>query len=149
MTATETAVRDLRWLVAGLASDVAGVREVVLVSSDGLMLTSAGPSGDPGAHDGGQKLGAIVSGLVSMAAGASRVLDLGAVRQQIVTMTEGHVVAMSVSDGSCLGVYATAEADLGVIAYQMTALARRAGHVLTPSLRAKMHQEREGGRDGK
>jgi hypothetical protein len=45
-------------------------------------------------------------------------------------------------------VYATAEADLGVIAYQKTALARRAGHVLTPSLRAKMHQDREGGRDG-
>ncbi|WP_406282622.1 roadblock/LC7 domain-containing protein [Embleya sp. NBC_00896] len=144
-----TTARDVDWLVEGLAGDVPGVREVVLVSSDGLMLASArGPGAASAAPDAEEQLGAIVSGLVALAEGTSRVLDLGAVRQEIVTMAEGYVVAMSISDGSCLGVHATGSADLGVIAYQMTSFVRRAGHVLTPALRAQMHQDRGGGRVG-
>ncbi|GCD95129.1 MULTISPECIES: roadblock/LC7 domain-containing protein [Embleya] len=144
-----TTARDVDWLVAGLAGDVPGVREVVLVSSDGLMLASArGPEAAGAAGDAEEQLGAIVSGLVALAEGTSRVLDMGAVRQEIVTMAEGYVVAMSISDGSCLGVHAGGSADLGVIAYQMTSFVRRAGHVLTPALRAQMHQDRGGGRVG-
>ncbi|MGC0421704.1 roadblock/LC7 domain-containing protein [Embleya sp. AB8] len=144
-----TTARDVDWLVAGLAGDVPGVREVVLVSSDGLMLAGArGPDAAGAASDAEEQLGAIVSGLVALAEGTSRVLDMGAVRQEIVTMAEGYVVAMSISDGSCLGVHAGASADLGVIAYQMTSFVRRAGHVLTPALRAQMHQDRGGGRVG-
>jgi len=144
-----TTARDVDWLVAGLANDVPGVREVVLVSSDGLMLASArGPDAADARGDAEEHLGAIVSGLVALAEGTSRVLDMGAVRQEIVTMAEGYVVAMSISDGSCLGVHASGSADLGVIAYQMTSFVRRAGHVLTPALRAQMHQDRGGGRVG-
>jgi uncharacterized protein len=144
-----TTARDVDWLVAGLAGDVPGVREVVLVSSDGLMLASARSSEAALAEpDAEEQLGAIVSGLVALAEGTSRVLDMGAVRQEIVTMAEGYVVAMSISDGSCLGVHASGSADLGVIAYQMTSFVRRAGHVLTPALRAQMHQDRGGGRVG-
>nr|WP_202512761.1 roadblock/LC7 domain-containing protein [Streptomyces sp. SID3343] len=136
-------------MVAGLAGDVPGVREVVLVSSDGLMLASAhGSDAALAVPDAEEQLGAIVSGLVALAEGTSRVLDMGAVRQEIVTMAEGYVVAMSISDGSCLGVHASGSADLGVIAYQMTSFVRRAGHVLTPALRAQMHQDRGGGRVG-
>lgn len=144
-----TTARDVDWLVAGLANDVPGVREVVLVSSDGLMLASArGADAADARTDAEEHLGAIVSGLVALAEGTSRVLDMGAVRQEIVTMAEGYVVAMSISDGSCLGVHASGSADLGVIAYQMTSFVRRAGHVLTPALRAQMHQDRGGGRVG-
>lgn len=142
MTAQDTAVVHVKWLVDGLAQDVPGVQQVVLVSSDGLLLASAGK--DAG-EAGGERLGAIVSGLVSLAEGAARVMGLGEVRQEIVTMTEGHVVAMAISDGSCLGVHASASADLAVIAYQMTAFVRRAGHVLTPALRAELHRSHEPG----
>lgn len=108
----------------------------------------ARPDAAAAAEDAEEQLGAIVSGLVALAEGTSRVLDMGAVRQEIVTMAEGYVVAMSISDGSCLGVHAGGSADLGVIAYQMTSFVRRAGHVLTPALRAQMHQDRGGGRVG-
>ncbi|MEU8136966.1 roadblock/LC7 domain-containing protein [Streptodolium elevatio] len=140
MNTQDTAVVHVKWLVDGLARDVPGIRQVVLVSSDGLLLASAG-----GSDSGGERLGAIVSGLVSLAQGAARVMDLGEVRQEIVTMAEGHVVAMSISDGSCLGVHASSTGDLAVIAYQMTAFVRRAGHVLTPALRAELHRSHEPG----
>ncbi|UGQ14230.1 roadblock/LC7 domain-containing protein [Yinghuangia sp. ASG 101] len=142
MTKQDTAVVHVKWLVDGLAQDVPGVQQVVLVSSDGLLLASAGKGG---AEAGGERLGAIVSGLVSLAQGAARVMGMGEVRQEIVTMTEGHVVAMAISDGSCLGVHASAAGDLAVIAYQMTAFVRRAGHVLTPALRAELHRSHEPG----
>ncbi|HSA51464.1 MAG TPA: roadblock/LC7 domain-containing protein [Yinghuangia sp.] len=142
MNAQDTAVVHVKWLVDGLAQDVPGVRQVVLVSSDGLLLASAG---EGGAGSGGERLGAIVSGLVSLAQGAARVMGMGEVRQEIITMAEGHVVAMSISDGSCLGVHASATGDLAVIAYQMTAFVRRAGHVLTPALRAELHRSHEPG----
>lgn len=140
MNTQDTAVVHVKWLVDGLAQDVPGIRQVVLVSSDGLLLASAG-----GSEAGGERLGAIVSGLVSLAQGAARVMELGEVRQEIVTMAEGHVVAMSISDGSCLGVHASGTSDLAVIAYQMTAFVRRAGHVLTPALRAELHRSHEPG----
>ncbi|WTW97370.1 roadblock/LC7 domain-containing protein [Streptomycetaceae bacterium NBC_01309] len=140
MNTQDTAVVHVKWLVDGLVRDVPGIRQVVLVSSDGLLLASAG-----GSDSGGERLGAIVSGLVSLAQGAARVMDLGEVRQEIVTMAEGHVVAMSISDGSCLGVHVSGTGDLAVIAYQMTAFVRRAGHVLTPALRAELHRSHEPG----
>ncbi|MDI2128227.1 roadblock/LC7 domain-containing protein [Yinghuangia seranimata] len=148
MNAQDTAIGHVKWLVDGLAQDVPGIRQVVLVSSDGLLLAAAGDGGSDGAASpGGERLGAIVSGLVSLAQGAARVMDLGEVRQEIVTMAEGHVVAMSISDGSCLGVHASGTSDLAVIAYQMTAFVRRAGHVLTPALRAELHKSHEPGNE--
>ncbi|NUU22172.1 MAG: roadblock/LC7 domain-containing protein [Streptomycetaceae bacterium] len=145
MNAQDTAVVHVKWLVDALAQEVPGVRQVVLVSSDGLLLASAGEATGEAAEPGGERLGAIVSGLVSLAQGAARVMNLGEVRQEIVTMADGHVVAMSISDGSCLGVHAAGTSDLAVIAYQMTAFVRRAGHVLTPALRAELHRSREPG----
>jgi predicted regulator of Ras-like GTPase activity (Roadblock/LC7/MglB family) len=145
VNAQDTAAGHVKWLVEALAQDVPGVRQVVLVSSDGLLLAAAGDLVDADGESGGERLGAIVSGLVSLAQGASRVMGLGEVRQQIVTMAEGHVVAMSISDGSCLGVHASGTCDLAVVAYQMTAFVRRAGHVLTPALRAQLHRSHEPG----
>jgi predicted regulator of Ras-like GTPase activity (Roadblock/LC7/MglB family) len=136
-TAQHNAALNLRWLIERLAEEVPGVRQVVLVSSDGLMLTSAGPDGDRAGD-----LAAVVSGMIALSRGAADLLETGAVRQEIIAMSHGHLVAMSISDGSCLGVHAGPEADLGVVAYQMSQLVRRAGHVLTPALRAHLHQER-------
>jgi uncharacterized protein len=44
-------------------------------------------------------------------------------------------VIMSISDGSSLATLATAEADLDLVAYEMTRLAEAAGGVLTPRAR--------------
>lgn len=154
MIASESAARDLQWLMRSFATEIPGVVRVVLVSSDGLLLgvaenpdrlgrpagSAPGAGGDPQPDKGAQQLAAILSGLVSLATGGGRLLGKGRVRQTIVTMSRGSVVAMPVSDGSCLGVQAASDSDLAVIAYQMTAFVGRAEHVLTPELRAELHR---------
>jgi predicted regulator of Ras-like GTPase activity (Roadblock/LC7/MglB family) len=50
-------------------------------------------------------------------------------------MEQGALVIMTISDGSSLAVLAAAEADLDLIAYEMTMLAEQAGSVLTPDAR--------------
>ena len=59
----------------------------------------------------------------------------GNVTQTLVAMGQGTLVIMSISDGSSLATLATAEADLDLIAYEMTLLVEAAGAVLTPGVR--------------
>ncbi|MGA5701012.1 roadblock/LC7 domain-containing protein [Peterkaempfera bronchialis] len=124
----------VRWLLSDFASGVRGLQDVVVVSSDGLLLAAS--EGARRAED----LAAVVSGLVSLGAGAARVLGNGSVKQTIVTMDGGHLFLMAISDGSCLGVHASLDCDLSVVAYQMALLVERAGHALTPEVRSELHR---------
>ncbi|MDH6137712.1 putative regulator of Ras-like GTPase activity (Roadblock/LC7/MglB family) [Kitasatospora sp. MAA4] len=128
------AAKNFRWLLDEFLGTVAGVADAVVVSSDGLLLADsrAGVRTD--------ELSAIVSALTSLAAGVARVLEYGGVRRTMVTLDEGHLVVMAISDGSCLGVYATLNCELGVLAYQMALLVERAGHALTPQVRSELHR---------
>ncbi|OIV36004.1 hypothetical protein BIV57_18700 [Mangrovactinospora gilvigrisea] len=144
------AARNLKWLLANLVSEVEGIRQVVVVSADGLLLASSGPGApEPapsgrrqparvgaGVHEAG--LATVVSGVVSLASGAAGLLDQGEMRQTVIAMDRGHLFVMSISDGSCLGVHAAEECDLGVVGYQMAVFVERAGHVLTPELRTEL-----------
>lgn len=125
---------SVRWLLDEFLTSVPGVEEAVVVSADGLLLVDS----REGAHGG--DLAAVVSGLVSLAGGVSRALDRGGLKQLMATMDQGHLVAMAISDGSCLGVYASLGCDLGVLAYQMALLVERAGHALTPQVRSELHR---------
>lgn len=142
--------RSLRWLLANLVAEVPGVRSVAVVSSDGFLLASSEdqPEGAvPGPTrpaEGSAELSTVVSGLASLTDGAARLMDGGSVRQTVVTMNEGHLFVMAISDGSLLGVHAAAECDLSVVAYQMAMFVGRAGHVLTPELRSELRRSMEG-----
>ena len=59
----------------------------------------------------------------------------GAVTQTLVTMREGVLLIVAISNGSSLAVLAAIDADLDQIAYEMTVLAEQAGSVLTPDVR--------------
>lgn len=126
--------RSVRWLLSDFFSGVAGVLDVVVVSSDGLLLAAAERTRRA------EELSAIVSGLVSLGSGVARVLELGRMRQTIVTMDRGHLIIMAISDGSCLGVNASLDSDLSQVAYQMALLVERAGHALTPEVRSELHR---------
>ncbi len=89
-------------------------------------------------------MAAVVSGLASLTVGAAKLMDGGRVRQTTVAMEDGMLFVMSISDGSLLGVHATADCDMSVIAYHMALFVGRAGHVLTPSLRSELRQAMEG-----
>jgi predicted regulator of Ras-like GTPase activity (Roadblock/LC7/MglB family) len=62
-------------------------------------------------------------------------LDGGAVNQTLVTMEQGVLVIVAISDGSSLAVLAVVDADLDLVAYEMTVLAEQAGSALTPDAR--------------
>jgi uncharacterized protein len=55
-----------------------------------------------------------------------------------VAMRQGFLFVSSISDGSCLGVVATRNCDIGLVGYQTTLLVERAGQVLTPALVAEL-----------
>lgn len=147
------AARNLRWLLSNLVDEVPGVQSVAVVSSDGLLLLSSDPesSDRPGAADrdeegprgAGADLATIVSGLGSLTAGASKLMDAGAVKQTMVSMNDGSLFVMSISDGSLLGVHATPDCDMSVVAYHMALFVGRAGHVLTPELRTELRKSME------
>ncbi|MGY0058486.1 roadblock/LC7 domain-containing protein [Streptomyces sp. LZ34] len=144
--------RNLHWLLSNLVEEVPGVRSVAVVSSDGLMLLSsdarhAAAAADPTAQDGpkgsGADLATIVSGLGSLTLGAAKLMDGGGVKQTMVAMDQGSLFVMSISDGSLLGVHATPDCDMTVVAYHMALFVGRAGHVLTPELRTELRRSLE------
>ncbi|MEU4066725.1 roadblock/LC7 domain-containing protein [Streptomyces wedmorensis] len=160
MTATgtfglSTEARNLQWLLGNLVEEVPGVRSVAVVSSDGLLLLSSDPAvqqttttaaepGRPGGPRGSSAdLATIVSGIGSLTIGAARLMDGGGVKQTMVAMEDGSVFVMSISDGSLLGVHATPDCDMSVVAYHMALFVGRAGHVLTPEVRSELRKSME------
>jgi hypothetical protein len=143
--------RNLQWLLENFVEEVPGIRSVAVVSSDGLLLLSShpdpvplpAPSGPARVSEVRMDLAAVVSGLASLTTGAAKLMDGGKVRQTTVAMADGTLFVMSISDGSLLGVHATAECDLSVIAYHMALFVGRAGHVLTPALRGELRKALE------
>ncbi|MGX2994575.1 roadblock/LC7 domain-containing protein [Streptomyces sp. JNUCC 64] len=144
--------RNLRWLLANLVEEVPGLLSVAVVSSDGLLLLSsdperaeeaAGADRPRGPRGSSADLATIVSGLGSLTLGAAKLMDGGGVKQTVIAMSEGSVLVMSISDGSLLGVHATPDCDMSVVAYHMALFVGRAGHVLTPELRSELRQSVE------
>ncbi|MFD5732496.1 roadblock/LC7 domain-containing protein [Streptomyces sioyaensis] len=144
--------QNLHWLLTNLVEEVPGIRSVAVVSSDGLLLLSSDPDRSQdeaqpderaGPRGSSADLATIVSGLGSLTNGAAKLMDGGAVKQTMITMDEGSLFVMSISDGSLLGVHATPDCDMNVIAYHMALFVGRAGHVLTPELRSELRKSME------
>lgn len=143
---------DLHWLLSHLVDGVPGVRSVVVVASDGMLLLASDPSHADVSPDDGRhanrrpsgELGAIVAGLGALTDGAAELVRGGTVRQTVISMAEGNLFVMSISDGSLLGVLASPESDTGMVGYQMARFVGRAGHALTPELRDELRQLMQG-----
>ena len=126
--------QNLNWLVGNFASRVPGVRDAVVVSSDGLLMALS-PGLD---RAGADQLAAIASGLTSLTRGASRCFGGGRVNQVIVDLEHAFLFVTSISDGSSLAVISASNADVGLIGYEMTLLVERASAVLSPALIAEL-----------
>ncbi|GAA2747824.1 MULTISPECIES: roadblock/LC7 domain-containing protein [Kitasatospora] len=117
---------ELNWLLDELVSRVAQVRYAEVLSGDGLAMgTSAGLDREDAEH-----LAAVAAGFHSLAKGAGRHFDAGEVRQTMVELERGFLFVAAAGEGSCLAVFATADADLGLVAYEMARLVRRVGEHL-------------------
>ena len=122
------------WLVNDFTERVPGVAHAIVVSADGLLLSSSARL--PG--DRADQLAAVASGLGSLTQGAARCFEAGAVRETVVEMERGVMLLMAVSDGSSLAVLAAPNCDIGQVAYEMALLVERVGQLLTPQLRAEL-----------
>ncbi|MFY1595926.1 roadblock/LC7 domain-containing protein [Micromonospora sp. WMMD737] len=122
---------QLSTVLDGLAQQMPAVAHVVAVSADGLLLAST--SGLE--IDRGDQLAAIVSGLVSLARGATDLLLTGGVQFQLLMMADGILVVQQVPDGTSLAALARVDCDPSLVAYQLAALAARIGEQARPGPR--------------
>jgi uncharacterized protein len=134
MTSSQSSQSRFGWLVTDFTERVPGVAHAVVVSADGLLLTSSARL----PQDRAEQLAAVASGLTSLTTGAARCFEAGAVRETVVEMERGVMVLMAISDGSALAVLAAPNCDIGQVAYEMALLVGRVGQMLTPELRAEL-----------
>jgi len=120
--------RQLDWLLVDFVRSTAGARHALVVSADGLRLAASQQIDEAL----GDQLAAVTSGLLSLAQGVATAFRAGPVRQTIVEMAGGYLFVTSISQGSMLAVLAERACDMGMIGYEMTLLASRVGHMLTP-----------------
>jgi predicted regulator of Ras-like GTPase activity (Roadblock/LC7/MglB family) len=124
------------WMLTDFVRTTDGVRDTVAVSSDGLLIAMS----DGLERAGADRLAAMVSGLVSLARSASRSYDFDGLKLIMIEMRRGFLLVSAIADGSCIGVIADSDADVGLVGYQMAVLADRAGALLTPTLIAELRE---------
>ena len=123
---------NLTWLLDDLIERVPSAKQAVVLSADGLMMgASAALSREDAEH-----LSAMAAGFQSLAKGASRHFRAGPVRQTVVEMESAFLFVTAAGQGACLAVLSEAEADIGVIAYEMAMLVIRVGKVLSSPTRS-------------
>ncbi|MFB7593341.1 roadblock/LC7 domain-containing protein [Streptomyces sp. NPDC056160] len=123
--------RTLGWLLDDLTERVEDVRHALVLSTDGLVTgASTGLRREDAEH-----LAAVSSGLHSLAKGSGRHFGAGSVRQTMVEFDDAVLFVTAAGTGSCLCVLSGAEADIGLIAYEMTLLVNRVGEHLDVATR--------------
>jgi predicted regulator of Ras-like GTPase activity (Roadblock/LC7/MglB family) len=136
MTQTKSNGEQLGWLLDNLVSRVANVRQALLLSRDGLVVaTSKNMS-----REEGDNLSALSAGLHSLAREVGKQVGNEEVRQTIIEMDSAFLFVMAAGQGTCLAVLASADANLGVMAYEMAMLVRRMGVHLTAGPRQADHE---------
>ena len=124
--------RQLDWLVTRFVDELPDAAHAILVSADGLLMAAS--AGIPG--DRAEQVAAVSSGLASLAVGAARLFEGGAVLQSVVEMEHGYLMLMSVGDGSHLTVLTREAADIGQVGYEMALLVDRVGRAVQAQARA-------------
>jgi predicted regulator of Ras-like GTPase activity (Roadblock/LC7/MglB family) len=127
---------QFNWLLGNFVHQTDGVRDAVAVSSDGLLIASSdGLSRAEADH-----LAAIVSSLASVARSASRRYDFDGLKLIMIEMRRGFLLVSVIAGGSCLGVVADGDSDVGLVGYEISLLAERFGALLTPALISESRQ---------
>ncbi|SDY91495.1 hypothetical protein SAMN05444365_104120 [Micromonospora pattaloongensis] len=134
---THTDRHQFNWLLANFVRQTDRVRDAVAVSSDGLLIAAS----DGLTRTEGDHLAAIVSSMASLARSASRRYDFEGLKLIMIEMRRGFLLVSAISGGSCLGVLAEGDCDLGLVGYEISLLAERFGALLTPALISESRQQ--------
>ena len=136
MTLANSNGEQLGWLLDNLVSQVANVRQALVLSRDGLVVAKSRNVG----REEGDRLSALAAGMQSLARGARQQVGGGEVRQTIIEMESAFMFVMAAGQGTCLAVIASADVNLSVMAYEMAMLVRRIGAYLTAAPRPATHE---------
>jgi len=113
----------LDWLLDDLVRRTAQVEKAAILSRDGFVLgSSTGLSRADAEH-----LSALAAGLQSLANGGAQHFGGGQVHQTVIEMDRGFLFVIAAGEGSCLAVLAGAEADVGLVAYEMALIVKQVG----------------------
>ena len=135
MAQTDT-TGQLNWLLDNLVDQVEHVQRALVLSRDGLVVAaSRGLTSEDSEH-----LSALAAGLQSLARGAGRHFRAGEVRQTIIEMDSAFLFVIAAGRGTCLAVLTSADANVGLIAYEMAMLVRRMGKYLAAEPRFPDHE---------
>jgi uncharacterized protein len=127
---------QLSWLLDNLVDQVEHIRQAVVLSRDGLVVAaSRGLTPEDSEH-----LSALAAGLQSLARGTGRHFGAGEVRQTIIEMDSAFLFVIAAGRGTCLAVLTSADANVGLIAYEMAMLVRRMGKYLAAEPRFPDHE---------
>lgn len=122
-----SAGQRLNWLMGDLVERVAGARQALLLSADGLLLSSS-PGVD---REEGERLAAIASGFASLARGARAQLGATEVRQSVVEMDSVFFFVLPAGRGAQLALVADSSCDMGQAAFEVNRLVRQVGPYLS------------------
>lgn len=121
---------QFNWMLGNFVHQTHGVRDAVAVSSDGLLIASS----DGLDRAEADHLAAIVSSMASLARSASRRYEFDGLKLIMIEMRRGFLLVSVIAGGSCLGVVADGDSDLGLVGYEISLLTERFGAILTPAL---------------
>jgi predicted regulator of Ras-like GTPase activity (Roadblock/LC7/MglB family) len=131
-----SAGQELSWLLDDLAARVDDIQQAVILSRDGLAIAASQGLG----RDDAEHLAALAAGVQSLARGAGEHFSLGEVRQTIIELEQAFLFVIAAGFGSCLAVMCPANADAGLVAYEMAMLVKRAGPHLVAQPRLSARQ---------
>jgi predicted regulator of Ras-like GTPase activity (Roadblock/LC7/MglB family) len=115
--------QELSWLLDDLASRVDDIQQALILSRDGLTVAASQSL----SRENAEHLAALAAGVQSLARGAGEHFSLGEVRQTIIELEQAFLFVTAAGHGSCLAVMCPANADAGLVAYEMAMLVKRAG----------------------
>lgn len=133
MTIT-TAVTNLNWLLGRLCETVPGIKQAVVVSSDGLALAKS----EGVDRETAERFAAVSSGMIGLAYGSAGRFGAGPVSNVIVEMQRGWLFVTGIRDGSLICCLTEKEIDMGAIAFELSIFVQRVGDSLTPEVRQEL-----------
>lgn len=128
------AASNLNWLIGRLCLTVPGIKQAVVVSSDGLpMAMSEGVD-----RESADRLAAVASGMIGLAYGSAGRFGAGAVSNVIVEMQNGWLFVTGIGDGSLISILTERDIDMSSVAFETSIFVQRVGNMLTPEVRDEL-----------
>lgn len=125
---------NLNWLLERLVGTVPGIKQAVVVSSDGLALAKS----DAVDRESAERLAAVSSGMIGLAYGSAGRFGAGPVSNVIVEMQNGWLFVTGIRDGSLICCLTEKDIDMGAIAFEMSIFVQRVGDSLTADVRQEL-----------